>query len=310
MSAKKSTNKPKAAKAVELQNTVIEEVNVDGLDLVPNVEVKTPVTAAITPSKEALKVEIKALNRAIWPYGNGDRTRYPKCLDTFIARPSRAGYVTGLTKAEADNLEQELRLEPGTLSPLSDFWKDYVIRMPETGLKLDMGIPGDRLKMALLKIEPRVANSVNERTNWPKAEYVVFDAEEDAKLENAKIDDELTAMSKFANLSNNEIKDYLKLLGKATKGISPNVAKNVLYKIAKDTPKKFNDITKLPNFNTLVLVHDLVENRIIRINGGYYYFGEQVLAYKEEATATFLDEPKNQQLKIALKQQLDAKIAL
>jgi len=42
----------------------------------------------------------------------------------------------------------------------------------------------------------RVANSINEMEDWPNAEYVVYDAEEDAKKDNQEVlKDELLSVS-------------------------------------------------------------------------------------------------------------------
>jgi hypothetical protein len=145
-----------------------------------------------------------------------------------------------------------------------------------------------------------VCNSINERANWPKAEYEIYDAEEDAKNENAKIDEEARAISDFVKLTPNEKRNYLKLLGKAPGSMSDTVVTNILFKVAKNEFKRFNEITDSPNYKTRVLLYDLISDGIIKIRGGYYIYDEVQLGQGEKTACEFLDDPQNQDLKITL----------
>lgn len=242
------------------------------------------------------KIVVKSLNKTNW----AGMHRYHKCHDTIVANETRAGYVTGLTKDQEVELESALGLEKGTLSRHSTYWKEYAVTLTDRDLVLDMDNPRDLLDLALLKADSRVCNSINERANWPKAEYEIYDAEEDAKNENAKIDEEARAISDFVKLTPNEKRNYLKLLGKAPGSMSDTVVTNILFKVAKNEFKRFNEITDSPNYKTRVLLYDLISDGIIKIRGGYYIYDEVQLGQGEKTACEFLDDPQNQDLKITL----------
>jgi len=249
------------------------------------------------------QIILKSLNRPNW----AGMSRYMKCHDTIVAGVDRRGYKTGLTEKEAKELEKELGYESGTLAPHSKFFKEYAVVLTGKPLHLDLNVPQDRLDYALIKASPRCANSVNEKHLWPKAEYVVFDKEEDAKRENATIDNEARAIHTFTELSANQKRNYLKLLGKAAGNMSDSIVTNVLFKIAKDQPTEFNRISTMSDFKTRIMIYDLVSDKIIKVKGGHYFYNEISLGHGEVDAARYLDDPHNQELKVALKGKLGKK---
>lgn len=242
------------------------------------------------------KIVVKSLNKDNW----AGMHRYHKCHDTVVAKETRGGYLTGLSPAEEKELEKKLGLAEGDLARHSTYWKEYAVTLTDRDLVLDLDNPRDVLDLALLKVNPRVCNSITERHKWPKAEYEIYDAEEDAKNENAKISDEARAIADFVQLTPNERRNYLKLLGKAPGAMSDTVVTNVLFKIAKNEFTKFNEITDSPNYKTRVLLYDLISEGIVKIRGGYYIYDEVQLGQGERTACEFLDDPHNQELKITL----------
>jgi len=240
---------------------------------------------------------VKSLNKPNW----AGMSRYKKCHDHVVAVENRKGYIIGLSKKEQRELESALGYEEGELAPHSEFWKEYAVTLTDRDLYLDLELAQDRLDYSLIKASPRIANSQNELANWPKAEYVVHDQEQDAEIENAKIDVEVSALATFAELSSAERRNYLKLLGKAVGSMSDSVVTNQLFKIAKNDPTNFNRITNLPDFKTRILLYDLIGAKIVTVKSGHYYFDDVILGHGEEAAARYLDDPQNQELKMALK---------
>jgi len=242
------------------------------------------------------KIIVRSLNKANW----AGMHRYQKCHDHIVAVSSKGGYQTGLTKQETSELEKELGLREGDLSPYSEYWKEYAVTITNKDLILDMDNARDRLDLAVLKQDIRVANSINEKHKWPKAEYIIFDAEEDAREENDKITEEARAISDFVGLTPNEQRNYLKLLGKSVGSMSDAVVKNALFKIAKNEPDKFNRITDTPNYKTKVLLYDLISGGIVKMKGGHYFYDEVQLGHGEESSCAYLDDPFNQELRLLL----------
>ena len=252
---------------------------------------------------EQQQIIVKSLNKPNW----AGMSRYLKCHDHIIALVNRKGYKTGLGEKEQRELEEALGYERGTLAAHSEFFKEYAVTLTDKPLHLDLSLAQDRLDYALIKQSPRIANSVNELSSWPKAEYVVFDKEEDAKKENLSIAAEAKAIHQYMELSTNDKRNYLKLLGKAAANISDAVVDNVLFKIAKDNPTEFNRISAMSDFKSRIMVYDLVSNKIIKVKGGHYFYNEISLGHGEEDASRYLDDPHNQELKVALKGKLEQK---
>lgn len=242
------------------------------------------------------KIVVKSLQKENW----AGMHRYHKCHDTIVAKETRGGYITGLNSKEEKHLEEGLGLQEGGLARHSDYWKEYAVTLTDRDLVLDLDNPRDILDLSLLRADPRVCNSVNDRHKWPKAEYEIYDAEEDAKNENAKISEEARAVADFVKLTPGEKRNYLKLLGKGVTSMSDILITNELFKIAKDDFAKFNSITDSPNYKTRVLLYDLISESVIKIRGGYYIYDEVQLGQGEKTACEFLDDPQNQELRIAL----------
>jgi len=247
------------------------------------------------------QIVIKSLDKPNW----AGMPRYSKCHDHVIALVNRKGYSTGLSASEQKELEEQLGYEKGMLAPHSPFYKEYAVTLTDRPLHLDLDNAQDRLDYALIKMSPRIANSVNELNKWPKAEYVVYDKEEDAKNENTSIDNEARAIHDYMELTPSSKRDYLKLLGKAAGNMSDTVVTNVLFKIAKNDPTEFNRVSDMPNFKSKILVYNLISNKIITVKGGHYFYNDISLGHGEDDASAYLEDPHNQELKIALKGKLD-----
>lgn len=247
------------------------------------------------------KIVVKSLQKENW----AGMHRYHKCHDTVVAKETRGGYLTGLDEKEERHLEKQLGLSDGDLARHSNYWKEYAVTLTDRDLVLDLDNPRDVLDLALLKVNPRVCNSVNERHKWPKAEYEIYDAEEDAKNENAKISEEARAVADFVKLTPGEKRNYLKLLGKGVSSMSDTLVTNELFKIAKNDFAKFNAITDSPNYKTRILLYDLISESVVKIKGGYYIYDEVQLGQGEATACEFLDDPHNQELRITLMGKVD-----
>jgi hypothetical protein len=249
-------------------------------------------------------VIIKAKEAESWAGFN----RYPKCKDTIVAKQGRGGYNTGLTDAMQKQLEKDLFMEPGTLSPYSKYWVEYAVFVYDKELELNLNTPKDLLDYYVVLQSDRVANSVNELENWPKAEYVIFDAEEDAKKENTAVKARRRAFGKFSKMSSQEMIDVLKLSGKKASNMSVTMVENEIDKMIQDNPEEFNAILDLPGFKTRVLIQDLLSINAIRKNGTHYLVGEEPIGHDLESTVLYLEDPQNQSMLISLKSKLEASI--
>lgn len=271
---------------------------------------KTSVEATAVAAKPVMSlyqdrvVVIRAKEKETW----SGFSRFPKCKDTIVARQGRGGFQTGLSKEAREILEKDLFLEKDTLSPYSKYWIEYAIQVFDKELTLDLNNAKDVLDYHICLKSPRVANSVNELDNWPKAEYVIYDAEEDAKKENASVKERRRAFGRFSKMSSSEMVDVLKLAGKRARNMSITMVENEIDKMIQENPEEFNRILDLPGFKTRVLIEDLISINAIRKNGAHYLVGDEPIGHDIESTVLYLEDPKNQSMLISLKNQLDASV--
>ena len=247
-------------------------------------------------------VILKALERQSWSGFN----RFPKCKDTVIASLGRGGYETGLSDKEEKDLETTLQLKPGTLGRYSDYWRDYTVILTDKEKVLKLEQPRDYIDYKILMASNRVANSVNNLKDWPKAEYVLYDAEEDAKKDNLKIKEKRKAYKQFNSMTAAEMRNVLKLLGKKAENASDTLVENTLADIVDKDPASFNETLALPDFKLRELINDLVSINALRIRGGHYMFGDSAIGHDLEATCLYLKDPKNQDIVLSLKSKLKA----
>jgi hypothetical protein len=232
--------------------------------------------------------------------------RFPKCKDTVIAQYGRAGYATGLTEEEEKELEKKLSLQNGTLNKYSTYWRDYTIVLTDKQKTLKLENPKDYLDYKILFASKRVANSVNDLSLTPKAEYVLYDAEEDAKKDNLVVKEKRKAYKKFSSLTTKEMRDVLKLMGKRAENASDTLVENTLNDIIEKDPKEFNTIIGIADFKTRVFIEDLVAINALRIRGGHYMFGDNPIGHDIETAVGYLKSPKNQDIVLSLKSKLQA----
>jgi len=248
------------------------------------------------------KVILKALERQSWSGFH----RFPKCKDTVIASLGRGGYETGLTEKEATSLEKELQMKPGTLGKYSEYWRDYTVILNDKDKTLILERPRDFIDYKILMSSKRVANSVNNLQDWPKAEYVLYDAEEDAKKDNLKIKEKRKAYKQFNSMTSTEMRNVLKLMGKKSENASDTLIENTLADILDKDPTSFNEVLAQPDFKLRVFVEDLRSINALRVRGGHYMFGDSAIGHDLESALTYLKDPKNQDIVLSLKSKLKA----
>ena len=262
-------------------------------------EVKEMVKTSLYQNRTVI---IRAKEKQTW----SGFTRFPKCKDTVTAAQGRGGFHTGLTPDMQAELEKDLFLEKDTLSPYSKYWIEYCMHIYNKELTLDLTKPKDVLDYYICLNSPRVANSVNEMEKWPKAEYLIYDAEEDAKKDNLIVRARRKASAKFSKMSIAEMTDVLKLAGQNAKNMTSTMIENKVDEMVMDTPDKFNSIVDIPGFKTRVLIEDLLGINAVRLNGTHYLVGDEPIGHDIESAVIYLEDPKNQNLLISLKNKLQA----
>lgn len=234
-------------------------------------------------------------------------TRYKKCQDSIAPYWNSRGVVeTGLSDEDLDFLKKHF--PERDLNPTSAFWHEFRVIMDDKEREFDTSNPEHYLIYKFLLKHKRVANSVNELENFPYAEYVIADEREEAKKVNVQFNAELEAFKEFAKLTPEDMRNILKLYpGNAKYGnADPDIIQAKLGGHMKSDPAGFLAIVQDKFKDSKIFIKDLVDNKILRKNKQAYYYGEDPIGHDLESTVTYINDPNNQALKVALKQALEA----
>ena len=234
--------------------------------------------------------------------------RYKNTKDSIAPMFDSTGtLVTGLTKEDEARLGQELNQN---LSKMSPFWYEYRVIMTDKEKKFNLDNPEHELAVKFLKADQRVANSQEEYNQglFPYARYIIYDEEVAAKEKNKEFTIKRKAVLEFNKLSLDQMSGLLKLYPGFvnTNSVSGDVIESTLFELLEKDPEKFLLFVGDKKLDMKIFLKDLVQARILRKNKSAFYYGEDPLGHDEESTITYLDDPKNQALKIQLGEQLKA----
>jgi len=217
--------------------------------------------------------------------------------------------ITGLTKEEAKEIEEELNYPAGTLAYNSPFWDEYQIRLMNAEGEFNLDLAEDRLKYLVLKPQKKVAKGLAELYTNANAEYVMYSDEDEAKEQNVKFDIEVESMVELGKLysSLEDMRNVLTIYGQRADTISLDVAKSLLIKQVKLNPKKFLEIVKDPDFKSKIFIHDLTKVGILGKKGSAYTFDGEVIAYSLDDMINYSKKKENSNIILAMKSQLKEK---
>lgn len=219
------------------------------------------------------------------------KPKYDGAFDKLVpGLSSKTGrLMTGLTSKDEKDLEKDLRLEPGELSPSSSYWDLFYIIIPNEGLTLNTDVPDEKLKYLVLKSDPEVATSMETFKTKMGCRYLMTSEEAVSKEKNTKRDIIAKAFARYASLTSSEIADALYMFGKNTVDTDPEVCKNRLGEIVEETPDKFLTVIEDTNFKDKVWLLKLVRLGIVRKQGSGTGL-KQPLLYEDTLLGNSLDE--------------------
>jgi hypothetical protein len=247
-------------------------------------------------------VIIKALKSDGW----AGLFRYPKCQDVVGAGFSNGSYHVPIPEEEKRELEKTLQLKEGTLDIHSPYWKDYKFHIQDKDVVLNLQNPDHKIFYYVCLGSKDFANSLNEMDKFPKAKYVLYDAEQDAKKENLKVINKKKAYKHYTSMTGKEMRDVLRLMGKQAENISDTLADNKVSEIVEKEPEEFLRIVSLPDFKARVFLKNLIQNNIVRTNQGHHFFGDIAMGHDEDTTLAFLKDAKNQETVMSLKNKMES----
>lgn len=247
-----------------------------------------------------MKVTIEPISANVW----SNIIHYKNCytdISTFFLNNGRK--YTGLNKADEKRLSEELNLD---LKSNSDFWNTFFIRMSDKPIILDMEDPMDELKILFLKGHKLVAASVQEKK--ATAKFVIVNEEAEAKEKNKRFKVKRNAIVAFNKLSSTDITKVLRLYGYKSDSVGNEQSESKLYEIVEEDPAKFLNIwVDNKNRETQFLIEFAISKNIIRKNKNAYYYGTEIIGHSLEDTIAFLEDKKNQDLKLVILNETNVK---
>jgi len=250
-----------------------------------------------------MKVILRPIRRDSW----SGLKKYKNCYEDvgpYLTRSGRS--YTGLLKDEATRLGEVLGLD---LGPGSEFWRDYFIRTSGKDIYLDTSDPADELKYLYLKGHKNVKNSLSERK--ATARFVLINKGEEDKRTNVFNRMRRKATRSFDDMNLEDMRKCLRIFGHNGDRLSNEAVENKLFDIVEGDPISFlkkwvdNDTR-----DTEALIEKALSRNIIRRNKNIYKYGSDVIGHTIAETIDFLNDPKNQEIKIAILKQMLGKESL
>lgn len=247
-----------------------------------------------------MKVILRPLVKDAW----SGIIRYRNCHEDISSYFTRSGRLyTGLTEADEKRLGEKLGYD---LKPSSDFWKTFFIRTSGKDMFLDTEESLDELRYLFLKSHKRVKNSMFEHK--ATANFVLINEEEEARKSNVYNKTKRVAIREFDKMSTEDVKKALRLYGRRSENMSPEIAENRLFELIDADPQGFlNKWVNNSGRETQYLIERAISENIIRRNKRQYTYGTEVIGYGIDDAIAYMEDPKNQELKMTILSELDAK---
>lgn len=232
---------------------------------------------------------------------------YPGCHSWIGSVWTRSGNrYTGLTDEDAKRLEKALGYPENHLMPYSKFWITYAVAVPADGIEIDTDVPEGELQYLFLKGHKRVADgSANIK---PSNDYVLINAENEAEQSNKKNKIKREAVTAYGKMSLDEMRKCLRLFGIKSDNISADLVESKLFEIVESDPMRFKmQWINNTNKETQFIIEAAIAKNVIRKSKNIYYYGTDIIGKSLQDAIDTLDEKINQDLRIAIIKETEAK---
>lgn len=233
--------------------------------------------------------------------------KYKDCKEYIGPYWTRSGNrYTGLTEEDARRLEKAIGYEEGHLAPTSPFWTTFAVILGTRDLVLHTENPYDELQYLFLKSYKRVANGIaNVR---PCHDYVLVNKEYEAEETNRINKKKREAFAEFGKMSLEDMRKCLRLYGVKSDNISSELVESKLFELIEKDPDKYSLLwTNNKNKDTQFIIEAAISKNVMRKSKNLYYYGTDVIGRSLEDTIAFLKEPKNQDIRMAIMQEIESK---
>lgn len=193
------------------------------------------------------------------------------------------------------------------------FWADMTIKVPFTGVQLDISVDEsgepnnlrDYLQYVFAKKHILCAPNEMEMLKNPTTTHYLYDPAEVSRIEAEKVATSLNAMSALTKDLHNERKLIAltwELLRVNPSVMTENALKAALYKKAQEKPVEYLDASTDKSLEIKAEIREMVANGIIQNLGTKYLYGESVLGYTlNDIVSFFADSKRNSAVLLELR---------
>ena len=229
--------------------------------------------------------------------------KYKNCYEDIGSYFTRSGALyTGLIEDDAIRLGESLDLN---LKRSSEYWNTFFIRTTDKDLYLNTDDPLDELKYLFLKNHKRVKTSLMEHKAG--ANFVLINKEEEARKASVYGRIKRTAITEFDKLSPEDMRKALRIYGHNADSMTNEMVENRLFEIVEGDPEGFiNKWVKNTNRETQYIIEKALSKNVIRQANRLFTYATEKLGHGMEETVNFMDDPKNQDIRVAILKSIDA----
>lgn len=212
---------------------------------------------------------------------------------------------TGLTEVEQSYLEQKMGLKEGELDPFytNPYWMNYTIKLRLGAEALNLDVPTDYLKYAILRASDKVAES--EEMITPTSLFYIEDVVDTAERLASKAEIKEKAVEMFVALTEEGRKTIMKIYGHDVTNATSKFIKGTLFQLMEDNPAKFVEINSQSKERIAIqaFIHDLKNAGVLRERAGAYFDKDTNLGTLSDVVERLLD-PSHQEEYLAYKERL------
>ena len=226
--------------------------------------------------------------------------KYKNCFDYIAPYYTRSGSIyTGLTPEDEKYFEKALGYDEGHLAKTSDFWQTFCVKVGTRTLLLDDSIPRQAMIIKFLSGHKRVATSLDKLDAGK--DYLLINREAEAVEQNKQNKLRRDAIKEFDKLSLDQMRQCLRLFGMSADRMSNELVESTLFSLVDKQPKKFFDKwVNNKSKDTEYMIEQAIAKGVIRKEKTNYFYGTDLFATTLDEAIAYLDNKKNQDLKLAI----------
>lgn len=259
-----------------------------------------------------MKIKVKPIPRKPWHKYTGKNSFTKTHKIQALVDPETMKYATGLSAEDIEHLKKM-----GITYDLSDTFKDNeahpfwdstmaAFKLENATMILDDTKPMDFIKIKMMKASKYVANSNKEwnEGKWAEATHVIYDEEEEVKIQATKVEIKNKAIIEASKLRpEKKVHIILLILGKNLKGHSNEFIEVGMAEAIDEHPEDVLSLIQEKGDKELAveaLVLECLSKSILRKKGHKILYHEHPLGIDVGDVTEYLLKDENNDLKIRL----------